>query len=114
MTVLSVRSWLPRLIKFYQVALKRFIDGVAIEVIETNLIKPLADIFAPLLVFDMADDLATRIAGESIENKSLRDQLSRKLHILRKGSETCRMFIGIRGLGKSLAHPERQCRQLMK
>ncbi|KAK6814819.1 hypothetical protein RU639_009660 [Aspergillus parasiticus] len=83
---------------YYKVALKRFIDGVAIEVIETNLIKPLADMFAPLLVFDMADDLATRIAGESIENKSLRDQLSRKLHILRKGSETCRMFIGIRGL----------------
>ncbi|KOC13981.1 dynamin GTPase [Aspergillus flavus AF70] len=86
------------MLAYYKVALKRFIDGVAIEVIETNLIKPLADIFAPLLVFDMADDLATRIAGESIENKSLRDQLSRKLHILRKGSETCRMFIGIRGL----------------
>ncbi|KAF7624073.1 putative dynamin GTPase [Aspergillus flavus] len=86
------------MLAYYKVALKRFIDGVAIEVIETNLIKPLADIFAPLLVFDMADDLATRIAGESIENKSLRDQLSRKLYILRKGSETCRMFIGIRGL----------------
>ncbi|KAE8335744.1 hypothetical protein BDV24DRAFT_179111 [Aspergillus arachidicola] len=86
------------MLAYYKVALKRFIDGVAIEVIETNLIKPLADMFAPLLVFDMADDLATRIAGESIENKSLRDQLSRKLHILRKGSETCRMFIGIRGL----------------
>ncbi|KAB8206265.1 P-loop containing nucleoside triphosphate hydrolase protein [Aspergillus parasiticus] len=86
------------MLAYYKVALKRFIDDVAIEVIETNLIKPLADMFAPLLVFDMADDLATRIAGESIENKSLRDQLSRKLHILRRGSETCRMFIGIRGL----------------
>ncbi|KAB8214697.1 P-loop containing nucleoside triphosphate hydrolase protein [Aspergillus novoparasiticus] len=86
------------MLAYYKVALKRFIDGVAIEVIETNLIKPLVDMFAPLLVFDMADDLATRIAGESIENKSLRDQLSRKLHILRKGSETCTMFIGIRGL----------------
>ena len=87
---------------------------MAIEVIETNLIKPLADMFAPLIVFDMPDDLATRIAGESTENKSCRDQLSIKLHILRKGSETCRRFIGIQGLGESVAHPKRQYLQLMK
>ncbi|GAB1207576.1 hypothetical protein APSETT445_006300 [Aspergillus pseudonomiae] len=102
------------MLAYYKVALKRFIDGVAIEVIETNLIKPLADMFAPSIVFDMPDDLATRIAGESTESKFRRNRLSRKLHILRKGSETCRRFIGIRGLGKSLAHPKRQYPQLMK
>ncbi|KAE8144675.1 P-loop containing nucleoside triphosphate hydrolase protein [Aspergillus avenaceus] len=86
------------MLAYYKVALKRFIDGVAIEVIETHLIKPLPDMFPPLAVFDMPDALAARIAGESKANRFLRDQLSKQLHILQRGSETCQRFVGIRGL----------------
>ncbi|KAB8213264.1 hypothetical protein BDV33DRAFT_210380 [Aspergillus novoparasiticus] len=86
------------MLAYYKVALKRFTDGVAIEVIETHLIKPLADMFPPLAVFDMPDALAAHIAGESKANRSLRDQLSRQLHVLQEGSETCQRFVGIRRL----------------
>jgi hypothetical protein len=48
----------------------------------------------------MPEDLVTEVAGESEESQSLRDQLNKKLWILTKGSETCRRFVGIQGLGK--------------
>ena len=42
----------------------------------------------------------TRIAGESEENCALREQLNKKLHILTKGLETCKRFVGVRTFGK--------------
>lgn len=48
----------------------------------------------------MPENLVTKIAGESEENQSLREQLNKKLWILTKGSDTCRGFISLRGLGK--------------
>ncbi|PQE23342.1 dynamin GTPase protein [Rutstroemia sp. NJR-2017a BBW] len=64
---------------YYKVALKRFIDDIAIEVIEDKLISSLHDIFSPIAVYSMPDDL---------------------LHVLMKGTETCKHFIDIRVLGK--------------
>ncbi|KAB8239942.1 hypothetical protein BDV35DRAFT_399104 [Aspergillus flavus] len=87
------------MLAYYKVALKRFIDGVAIEAIRAHRIKPLADMFPPLAVFDMPDALAARIAGESKANRYLRDQLSKQLHVLQRGSETCQRFVGICRLG---------------
>ena len=42
----------------------------------------------------------TRIAGESEENCALREHLNKKLHILTKGLETCKRFVGVRTFGK--------------
>jgi hypothetical protein len=84
-----------------QVALKRFIDDIAIEVIETKLIAPLGDIFSPVSVSAMPADLVTRIAGESEESRELREQLTKQLDVLTKGSDTCRRFIGARLLGEN-------------
>jgi hypothetical protein len=84
-----------------QVALKRFIDDIAIEVIETKLIHPLGGIFSPVVVFDMPADLVTSIAGESEENSAVREQLDKQLDVLMKGSATCKRFIGARLLGKT-------------
>jgi len=50
----------------------------------------------------MPADLVTRIAGESEENRAQREQLTRQLDVLMKGSETCKSFIGVRVLGKKL------------
>ena len=84
-----------------QVALKRFIDDIAIETIEAKLMTPLGDVFSPVAVSDMAADLVTSIAGESEENRALREQLSKQLDVLMKGSETCKRFIGARLFGKT-------------
>ncbi|KAH0565504.1 hypothetical protein GP486_001098 [Trichoglossum hirsutum] len=74
---------------YYKVALKRFIDDITIEAIESKLISPLGDIFSPLTVITMSDDLVTRIAGESEENRAQREQLTKQLDVLTKGSDTC-------------------------
>ncbi|KAF7587606.1 hypothetical protein BBP40_007005 [Aspergillus hancockii] len=77
------------------VALKRFIDGVATDVVETALAKSIDQLFSPIVVYHMPDTLVARIAEESKENRDLRDQLSKKLKILGKGSATCRKFVNI-------------------
>lgn len=75
-------------------------DDIAIEVVEAKLISPLYDIFSPISVTSMPADLVASIAGESEENRAQREQLTRQLDVLMKGSETCKRFIGIRGFGE--------------
>ena len=84
-----------------QVALKRFVDDIAIKVIEAKLISPLGSIFSPVAVSAMPAELVTCIAGESEENRGQREQLTKQLDVLIKGSDTCKRFIGVRLLGKS-------------
>lgn len=81
---------------YYKVALKRFVDDIAIEVIEAKLISRLHDIFSPITVTSMPADLVTSIAGESEENRAQREQLNKQLEVLMKGTETCKRFIGVR------------------
>jgi hypothetical protein len=67
-----------------QVALKRFVDDIAIEVIESKLIFPLHEIFSPISVSSMPASLVISIAGESEENRAQREQLTRQLDVLTK------------------------------
>lgn len=87
------------LVTIFQVALKRFVDDIANEAVESKLMLSLLDIFSPVAVFNMDGKIVTRIAGESEENRSLREQLNRKLQVLNRGTETCQQFVGIRGHG---------------
>lgn len=57
---------------------------------------------SPITVFEMEPDMVICIAGETKEYRSLREQLGKKLDILGKGLETCKRFVGIRGIGKHL------------
>ncbi|GFF61244.1 dynamin family GTPase, putative [Aspergillus udagawae] len=76
-----------------QVALKRFVDDIANEVVESKLMFSLSRILSPVTVFDMPANLITRIAGESKESQTIREQLNKELSILSKGSETSRRFV---------------------
>ena len=80
--------------------MKRFIDDIAIEVIEAKLVSQLGSIFSPITVTSMAADLVDSVAGESEENRAEREQLTKQLDVLMKGSETCKRFIGVGVLGK--------------
>ncbi|KAI0530195.1 P-loop containing nucleoside triphosphate hydrolase protein [Xylaria digitata] len=84
---------------YYNVALKRFIDDVAIEVIERKLMAGLAEIFSPISVLEMSNDLVSAIAGESQESQAKRTRLANQVEILIKGSETCKRFAGPRLAG---------------
>ncbi|EFQ99281.1 interferon-induced GTP-binding protein Mx [Nannizzia gypsea CBS 118893] len=91
---------------YYKVALKRFIDDMAIEAIEGKLISLLSNIFTPVAVFEMSDTVVTQIAGESEENKTERNQLNKQLDILTRGSATCKRFIGDDNFESKSGHQE--------
>jgi hypothetical protein len=81
-------------IDILQVALNRFVDDIAVEVVEFKLVAVLTDLFSPIKVCDMDADSVAAIAGESEEDRSVREQLTNQLALLTKGAETCRSFIG--------------------
>ena len=81
--------------------MKRFIDDIANEVIEAKLISPLGGIFTSVAVSIMSADLVTSMADESEENRAQREQLTKQLDVLTKGSETYKRFIGVRILSKT-------------
>jgi len=76
--------------------LKRFIDDIAVQVIEEKLVSQLHSILSPVSIFKMPDDQVSRIAGESEDSRSHREQLKRQLDVLRKGLETCKRFVGLK------------------
>jgi GTP-binding protein EngB required for normal cell division len=84
---------------YYKVALKRFIDDIAVQVIEEKLISQLHGILSPISIYMMPDDQVSRIAGESEESKSHREQLTRQLSVLRNGLQTCKRFVGMKSAG---------------
>jgi hypothetical protein len=69
---------------------------VAVEVIEAKLLSGLDGILSPLAVFGMSPDQIARIARESEETRTERDQLNKQLEVLLHGLETCKRFAGFR------------------
>ncbi|KAJ5471838.1 hypothetical protein N7539_008781, partial [Penicillium diatomitis] len=84
------------MLAYYKVALRRFVDDIANEVVEGKLTASLSRILSPVTVFDMSTDLVRRIAGESEENQNIRAQLRKELETLQKGLETCKEFVKLR------------------
>ncbi|KAI0880006.1 P-loop containing nucleoside triphosphate hydrolase protein [Annulohypoxylon maeteangense] len=84
---------LDRMLAYYQIALKRFIDSIATEVIEQKIIMPLSDILSPVAVFKMSPDLVELIAGESQESRTKREELTKKTDVLQRGLKTCKRFV---------------------
>lgn len=81
---------------FSQVALKRFIDDVSVEVMESQLLSKLADILSAISIFDMPDETISRLAGESEDSRAERELLTRQLQVLKSGLDTCRRFVTVR------------------
>ncbi|KAF3760087.1 hypothetical protein M406DRAFT_343680 [Cryphonectria parasitica EP155] len=79
---------------YYKIAMKRFVDDVAVEIIEVQLVSILGDILFPSKVYKMDPTLLGAVAGESEEYRTLREQLKQQLEVLSKGAETCKRFVG--------------------
>ncbi|RYO91894.1 hypothetical protein DL764_008220 [Monosporascus ibericus] len=84
---------------YYKVALERFIDDVAVEVIEAKLVSVIDEILSPVKVYRMSPELVSRIAGEFEESRTEREQLNKQLKVLRNGLHTCRRIVGFRVRG---------------
>lgn len=85
--------------------MKRFIDDVAVEVIEAKLVSVLSEILSSVTVCTMSPEQVALIAGESKESRLQREQLEKQLEILRKGSDTCKRFVGTKIVGKTSSIP---------
>ncbi|KAK8048245.1 interferon-induced GTP-binding protein Mx [Apiospora phragmitis] len=83
---------LDHLMAYYKVAMKRFLDDVAVEAIEVVLMSALPSILSPVEVHKMAPDLVAHIAGEKGKIQAQRYQLVRQLEVLSRGAETCKQF----------------------
>lgn len=62
----------------------------------------LSRILSPVTVFDMPASLVMKIAGESKESQTIREQLNKELLILTKGSATCKRFVRTKADGISV------------
>ncbi|PWY93088.1 hypothetical protein BO94DRAFT_487610, partial [Aspergillus sclerotioniger CBS 115572] len=80
---------------YYEVSLERFIDCVAIGVVEITLMQHLGNILSPIVIDVMSDTQVSRIAEETVGHCCLRNELLTKLEVLRKGSEICRKFVKV-------------------
>ncbi|KAL7819162.1 P-loop containing nucleoside triphosphate hydrolase protein [Trichoderma aethiopicum] len=83
---------------YYEIAFKRFIDEISIQVIETGLVAEFREILSPLSVTTMSDDEMEAIVGEKESVRAERKKLEAKLRLLNDGSETCKKFSGFRAI----------------
>lgn len=77
-----------------QVALKTFVDNVAIQVIERRIVARLWEVFTPVSVAAMGSDVVAKIAMESPSEQERRMQLSSRAAKLRKGLDVCKSALG--------------------
>ncbi|KAI0381480.1 P-loop containing nucleoside triphosphate hydrolase protein [Hypomontagnella monticulosa] len=70
---------------YYKVALKQVVDDFSKLAIEACLISELPKLFTPEIVFELDDDVVSRIAGESWEIADERKFLTEKMEILSSG-----------------------------
>ncbi|KAM0812178.1 putative P-loop containing nucleoside triphosphate hydrolase protein [Seiridium cardinale] len=89
---LAASEALDHMYAYYEVAMERFLDGIAVDVIEAVLVSALPAIFSPIKVYKMTTDDIASIAGEPDETQIQRDQLTRQLKVLASGAETCKKF----------------------
>lgn len=82
--------------------MKTFIDNVTIQVIESFIVESLVEIFTPLSVVQMEEELVRKIASESPENQTQRQLLELKVDVLAKGMEICKRYGTYRSAGETI------------
>ncbi|KAJ4420663.1 hypothetical protein N0V82_004229 [Gnomoniopsis sp. IMI 355080] len=70
---------------YYQIALKKFVDDVSTNAVETCLVQCLPDVFSPQIVWDLEDDQTDALGSEDEETVRNRVQLQEKLRVLEGG-----------------------------
>ncbi|KAK7747408.1 hypothetical protein SLS53_001663 [Cytospora paraplurivora] len=70
---------------YYKVALKKFVDDVSVNAVETCLIQKLPDVFCPEVVWDLDDDQIDDLGAEDDTTFKNRADLNEKLRVLEDG-----------------------------
>ncbi|KAH6977690.1 P-loop containing nucleoside triphosphate hydrolase protein [Ilyonectria destructans] len=90
----AASSALEYLEAYYMVAMKRFVDDVSVEVIETGLVSELGSIIEPVGISTMPAEELNGVAGETDEARRARQELQTQLSVLKSGAEICKKFSG--------------------
>ena len=77
--------------------MKVLVDNVATLAIQACLSSHLSELLSPSSIQEMNGELISTIAAESEENQAERDQLTRKLEVLRSGLDICKRYSGYVG-----------------
>ncbi|ROW07486.1 hypothetical protein VPNG_07085 [Cytospora leucostoma] len=70
---------------YYKVALKKFVDDVSVNAVETCLIQKLPDVFCPEVVWDLDEDQIDDLGAEDDTTLKNRADLKEKLRVLEDG-----------------------------
>ncbi|KAH7009250.1 P-loop containing nucleoside triphosphate hydrolase protein [Microdochium trichocladiopsis] len=89
---------LDMMVAYYKVAMKRFIDDIAVSVIEAGLVLALHQMLSPAKVYKMDTELVASLASETEENRVGREQAVRQLEVLDRSAQICRQF-SVDGMG---------------
>ncbi|KAI5857492.1 P-loop containing nucleoside triphosphate hydrolase protein [Durotheca rogersii] len=81
-----------------QVALKKFIDDVSVNAIETCLIQRLPDVFCPDVVWDLSQEEVERLGSEDDRTVEERAELTKKLNVLENGLKELDAFTARTGI----------------
>ncbi|KAJ4208719.1 hypothetical protein NW767_001829 [Fusarium falciforme] len=92
MSHFAAQEVLDALESYYKVAMKRFIDDVAVEAIEGILVVELGKMIDPVSVSEMSDDELDQVAGETEVSRATRKELATELAVFEGGMQICRQF----------------------
>ncbi|KAI1075851.1 P-loop containing nucleoside triphosphate hydrolase protein [Whalleya microplaca] len=70
---------------YYQVAMKKFVDDISVNAIETCLIQRLPEVYCPDVVWDLSEEDVERLGSEADGTVVERAELTKKLAILEEG-----------------------------
>lgn len=74
--------------------MKRFIDDVSVEIIETGLVSQLGNIMSPARIATMSAEDLNRIASEKASTRKSREKLQAQVTALQSGIEICKELVG--------------------
>ncbi|KAH7016233.1 dynamin family protein [Microdochium trichocladiopsis] len=93
---------LDMMVAYYKVAMKRFVDDIAVSVIEAGLVLALHQMLCPAEVYKMDTELVASLAGDTEENRVCREQAVRQLEVLDRSAQICRQF-PVDGMGSKVS-----------
>ncbi|KAI1484675.1 P-loop containing nucleoside triphosphate hydrolase protein [Biscogniauxia mediterranea] len=88
---------------YYQVAMKKFVDDISVNAIETCLIQRLPEVFSPDVVWDLDEDAVERLGSEAESTIKERIDLTTKLNILESGLKDLDAFTSRSGAQAAIA-----------
>ncbi|KUJ13385.1 uncharacterized protein LY89DRAFT_672602 [Mollisia scopiformis] len=81
------------MLSYYEVAIDRFADNVALLAIQSSIVRGLPDIFCPTSVLSMDNATIKSLATEAEERILERDDITRKLEVMKNAARVFKLYM---------------------